>query len=60
MKTSNLNTVKKNKFTNFLIGLQLRNLEGDWLIKELTNDETMNSKSEWNYVKLPRVAITRQ
>ena len=30
------------------------------LINELTDNDTMNAKSEWNYVKLPRVAITRQ
>ena len=30
------------------------------LINELTDDETLNSKSEWNYVSLPRVAIARQ
>ena len=29
------------------------------LINELTDQETLNSKSEWTYVKLPRVAITR-
>ena len=29
------------------------------LINELSDTETMNSKTEWNYVKLPRVAITR-
>ena len=30
------------------------------LINELSDDETLNSKTEWNYVKLPRVEITRQ
>ena len=29
------------------------------LINELSDTETMNSKTEWNYVKLPRVTITR-
>ena len=29
------------------------------LINELSDNDTLNSRSEWNYVKLPNVAITR-
>ena len=29
------------------------------LINELDDDETLNSRKEWSYVKLPRVTITR-
>ena len=29
------------------------------VINELGDDETLNSRKEWSYVKLPRVAITR-
>ena len=28
------------------------------LINELSDNDTLNSRSEWNYVKLPNVAIT--
>ena len=28
-------------------------------INELSENETLNSKSEWSYVKLPRAAISR-
>ena len=30
------------------------------MINQLSDDETLNSRKEWNYVRLPRVAITRQ
>ena len=29
------------------------------LINELSDNDTLNSRSEWNYVKLPNYAITR-